>query len=126
MAGKFVIVPTSNGKFAFNLKASNGGVILTSSVMYDTAEAAQAGLEAVRAIALSPIEDQTREEKLEGAKFELYQDKGGQFRFRLKDAAGENLGKSEAYKAKTSAKKGIASVGRNAPEAPVKVEEAKA
>ena len=33
MAGKFVIVPTSNGKFAFNLKASNGGVILTSSVM---------------------------------------------------------------------------------------------
>ena len=126
MAGKFVISPTNNGKFAFNLKASNGEVILTSSDMYDTVEAAQAGLEAARAIALSPIEDQTREEKLEGAKFELYQDKGGQFRFRLKDAAGANLGKSEAYKAKTSAKKGIASVGRNAPEAAVKVEEAKA
>lgn len=126
MAGKFVISAASNGKFVFNLKASNGEVILTSSDMYDTADAAQAGVEAVRAIALSPIEDQTREEKLDGAKFELYQDKGGQFRFRLKDAAGENLGKSEAYKAKTSAKKGIASVGRNAPEAPVKVEEAKA
>lgn len=126
MAGKFIICATGNGKFAFNLKASNGGVILTSSDMYDSFEAAEAGVQAVKAAALAPVEDQTREEKIDGAKFELYQDKGGQFRFRLKDAAGDNLGKSEAYKAKTSARKGIASVGRNAPEAAVKAEEPKA
>ncbi len=126
MAGKFIICATGNGKFAFNLKASNGEVILTSSDMYDSFEAAEAGVQAVKAAALAPVEDQTREEKIDGAKFELYQDKGGQFRFRLKDAAGDNLGKSEAYKAKTSARKGIASVGRNAPEAAVKAEEPKA
>ena len=125
MAGKFIIIASSNGKFAFNLKASNGGVILTSSGMYDSYAAAEAGVQAVKGAALAPIEDQTKEEKLEGAKFELYQDKGGQFRFRLVDAAGDNLGKSEAYKAKTSARKGIASVGRNAPDAPVKAEEKK-
>ncbi len=123
MAGKFVIIPASNGKFSFNLKAPNGGIILSASNMYDTLEAAQAGVEAVRAAARSLVEDQTREEKVEGAKFELYQDKGGQFRFRLVGAAGDNLGKSEGYKAKTSARKGIASVGRSAAEAPVKVEE---
>ena len=122
MAGKFVIITTTNGKFSFNLKASNGGVILPSSAMYDTPEAAKAAAEAVRAVAAAPVEDQTRCGQAEGAKFELYQDKSGQFRFRLLSASGENLGKSEAYKAKTSAMKGIASIGRNAPAAPVVVD----
>ena len=126
MAGKFVISTANNGKFVFNLKATNGQVVLTSSDMNETYEAAEAGAQAVKAVALAPVEDQTKEEKLEGAKFELYQDKSEQFRFRLKDAAGDNLGKSEAYKSKTSAKKGIASVGRNAPEAPILAEEPKA
>lgn len=125
MAGKFVIITASNGKFSYNLKAPNGGIILSASTMYDTLEAAQAGVEAVRAAAASVVEDQTREEKVDGAKFELYQDNGGQFRFRLLNAAGDNLGKSEGYKAKTSARKGIASVGRSAAGAPVKVEEPK-
>lgn len=119
MAGKFVIAPTSNGKFAFNLKASNGQVVLTSSGMFDTYEAAEAAAQAVKAVAQAPVEDQILGEKVEGAKFELYLNENGQFRFRLVDAEGGNLGKSEAYKSKTSAKKGIASVVRNAPEAPV-------
>lgn len=119
MAGKFVISVASNGKFVFNLRASNGQVVLTSSRMYDSAEAAEAATQAVKAAALAPVEDMAKEEKTEGAKFELYQDENGSFRFRLKDAEGDNLGKSEAYKSKTSAMKGIASVSRNAPEAPV-------
>lgn len=48
------------------------------------------------------------------AKFELYEDKAGEFRFRLKAGNGENIGSSEGYKAKAGAKNGIASVQKNA------------
>lgn len=47
-------------------------------------------------------------------KFELYTDKGGEFRFRLKAGNGENIGSSEGYKAKASAANGIESVKKNA------------
>ena len=46
-------------------------------------------------------------------KFELYKDKGGEFRFRLKAGNGQIILASEGYKTKTSAKNGIASVRRN-------------
>lgn len=48
-------------------------------------------------------------------KFELYKDKGGEFRFRLKAGNGEIILASEGYKACTSAENGIESVKRNAP-----------
>ncbi len=47
-------------------------------------------------------------------KFELYADKAGEFRFRLKAGNGENVGSSEGYKAKASAESGIESVKKNA------------
>ena len=47
-------------------------------------------------------------------KFELYKDKAGEFRFRLKAGNGENIGASEGYKAKASAKNSIESVMKNA------------
>jgi len=50
-------------------------------------------------------------------KFELYKDKAGEFRFRLKSAAGATLLSSEGYAAKPSALNGIASVQKNAMEA---------
>ncbi|OMH36519.1 YegP family protein [Motiliproteus sp. MSK22-1] len=49
------------------------------------------------------------------AKFELYQDKAGEYRFRLVAGNGENIGKSEGYKAKSGALNGIESVQKNAP-----------
>ncbi|MET4783469.1 YegP family protein [Glaciihabitans sp. UYNi722] len=52
-------------------------------------------------------------------KFELYEDKGGQYRFRLKAGNGEVIAVSEAYSSKASAKNGIDSVKTNAPDAPV-------
>ena len=53
--------------------------------------------------------------------YELYKDKAGEFRFRLKAGNGEIIGKSEGYKAKASAKKGIASIAKNAPDAAIVV-----
>lgn len=48
------------------------------------------------------------------AKFELYTDKAGEFRFRLKAGNGENILASEGYKQKASCENGIASVQKNA------------
>ena len=49
-------------------------------------------------------------------KFEVYKDKAGEFRFRLKAGNGEIILASEGYVKKASAENGIASVKKNAPE----------
>lgn len=46
-------------------------------------------------------------------KFELYKDKGGKFRFRLKASNGQTILASQGYSTKVAAKNGIASVQRN-------------
>ena len=48
-------------------------------------------------------------------KFELYKDKAGEFRFRLKAGNGETILASEGYKQRASAENGIDSVRKNAP-----------
>ena len=47
-------------------------------------------------------------------KFELYKDKAGEFRFRLKAGNGENILASEGYKERGGCENGIASVKKNA------------
>ncbi|MEO7234861.1 MAG: YegP family protein [Lapillicoccus sp.] len=47
-------------------------------------------------------------------KFELYKDKSGKFRFRLKASNGQVVAVGEAYESKASALKGIESVKKNA------------
>ncbi|MFZ3416357.1 YegP family protein [Arthrobacter sp. 3Tela_A] len=47
-------------------------------------------------------------------KFEVYQDKAGGFRLRLKAGNGEIIASSESYKSKASALKGVESVRSNA------------
>ena len=47
------------------------------------------------------------------AKFEIYTDKKGEFRFRLKANNGQSILASEGYKAKTSCTNGIESVRKN-------------
>ena len=46
-------------------------------------------------------------------KFEIYTDKKGEFRFRLKASNGQTILASEGYKAKSSCKRGIESVRKN-------------
>ncbi|MGS0561386.1 YegP family protein [Microbacterium aurugineum] len=52
-------------------------------------------------------------------KFELYTDKSGEYRFRLKAGNGEVIAISEGYSSKSAALNGIESVRRNAPDAEV-------
>jgi uncharacterized protein YegP (UPF0339 family) len=48
-------------------------------------------------------------------KFELYKDKAGKYRFRLKASNGQVIATGEAYESKAAAENGIASVQKNAP-----------
>ncbi|CAN7397183.1 DUF1508 domain-containing protein [Microbacterium sp. LjRoot45] len=52
-------------------------------------------------------------------KFELFTDKGGQWRFNLKASNGQIIASSEGYSSKSSALNGIESVRTNAPGAEV-------
>ena len=53
------------------------------------------------------------------AKFTIYKDKKGEFRFNLKAANGEVIATGEGYPDKKSALKGIASIAKNAPTAKI-------
>ena len=118
--GKFV-VRTVNSGIKFDLKAGNGEVIATSEV-YESKAACLNGIESVRKnAAAANVEDQTVEnfETVVHPKFELYTDKAGEFRFRLKARNGEIIAVSEGYTSKAGCENGIASVKKNAPEAEV-------
>lgn len=117
--GKFVLKQTSTG-FKFDLKAGNGEVIATSEV-YTTEAACRNGIDSVRKCCEGGVEDQTVEgyETVKHPKFEVYTDKAGEYRFRLKARNGEIVAVSEGYKAKPSCLNGIESVKKNAPEAEI-------
>jgi uncharacterized protein YegP (UPF0339 family) len=111
--GKFTVKEGKTG-WTFNLVAGNGQVIGTSEV-YESEKACHNGVAAVkRAAAAANIEDQTIGEAAKNPKFEIYTDKRGEFRFRLKASNGEIVLASEGYKEKASAKNGIESVKKNA------------
>lgn len=113
--GKYVIKQAKSG-YMFNLKAGNGEIIATSEV-YSSEAACREGTESVkRAAAASQIEDQTAAgfEEKKHPKFELYNDKSGQFRFRLKAGNGQIVATGEAYTTKTGCMNGIESVRKNA------------
>ncbi|MBO6065491.1 MAG: YegP family protein [Lachnospiraceae bacterium] len=118
--GKFVMKQVASG-VKFDLKAGNGEVIATSEV-YTNEKACKNGIESVRKNAqVAGIEDQTVEgfEKVKHPKFEVYADKKGEFRFRLKATNGEIIATSEGYKSKPSCLNGIESVKKNVVDAPV-------
>jgi uncharacterized protein YegP (UPF0339 family) len=114
--GKFVIKPSDAG-CRFNLVAGNGQVIGTSQT-YKSMDACKNGIESVKTnAAVAGIEDQTKEgfKKLANPKFEVYKDKGGEFRFRLTAKNGQNILASEGYTQLTGCMNGIESVKTNAP-----------
>ena len=118
--GKFIIKNTNTG-IKFDLKANNGEVIATSEVYKAEASCRKGIASVIRNAPIAPIEDQTVEgfEKMKHPKFEVYIDKAGEFRFRLKARNGEIIATSEGYKAMPSCLNGIDSVKRNAVDSPI-------
>ena len=122
--GKFVIRKTKTG-IKFDLKASNGEVIATSEV-YAAEDSCRKGIASVQKNApIAPVEDQTKEgfAVQKHPKFEVYTDKAGEFRFRLKALNGQIIAVSEGYKAMASCMNGIESVKKNAVDAKIVAEE---
>lgn len=118
--GKFVIKTTNTG-IKFDLKAGNGEVIATSEV-YTTAAACKKGIASVQKNApVANIEDQTKEgfETAKNPKFEIYKDKKGEFRFRLKATNGQIIATGEGYKAISGCMNGIESIKKNAVDATI-------
>lgn len=118
--GKFVLKTVATG-YKFDLKAGNGEVIATSEV-YTTEAACKNGIESVAKNApVAAVEDQTVEgyEAAKHPKFEMYVDKAGEFRFRLKATNGQVIAVSEGYTSKAGCENGIASVKKNAADAEV-------
>ena len=118
--GKFLVKTTSTG-IKFDLLARNGEVIATSEV-YASAASCKKGIASVAKNApIAAVENQTVEGYAEEKhpKFEVYADKAGEFRFRLKATNGQVIAVSEGYKAIASCLNGVESVKKNAPEAPI-------
>ena len=118
--GKFVIRNTNTG-IKFDLKAGNGEVIATSEV-YTGKPACLNGINSVKTSAVvAGIEDQTEEgyATVKCPKFEVYTDKAGEFRFRLKAKNGQIIATSEGYTTLASCMNGIESVKKNAVDAEI-------
>ncbi|HEY2292693.1 MAG TPA: YegP family protein [Thermoanaerobaculia bacterium] len=106
MAGKFELKTASNSQFRFNLKASNGQVILTSE-LYTEKRGALNGIESVKRNA--PIDE----------RYERKTAKNGEPYFVLKASNGQVVGQSETYSSTAAMENGVESVKKNAPDAAI-------
>ena len=113
---KFVIRNVRTG-IKFDLLAANGQPIATSEV-YDSRAACLNGIKSIRAIAATAhLEDQTVGGAASNPKFEVFQDKSREYRFRLKARNGKIVAVSEGYTSKAACMSGIDSVRNNATDA---------
>lgn len=119
--GKFVVKQSKSGGYVFNLKATNGQVIAVSQV-YDTEAGCLNGVESVKNNApAANLEDQTVEgyEEQKHPKFEVYTDKAGETRFRLKAKNGQIIATGEGYTTKAACLNGVESVRKNSVDAEI-------
>lgn len=115
------VLKTLPGGVKFDLLAPNGQPIAASET-YDTRAACLKGVESVRKCAPSaPLEDLTEENAptLPHPKFQIFRDKTGQFRFRLKARNGKIIAVSDGYQTRAGCEHGIDSVRKNAPAAEI-------
>ena len=112
---RVMIRPVPSG-VKFDLKAPNGQTVLTSEV-YATEAACRRGIASIRKnAALAQVADLTLGEICPNPRFEVYQDKAGAYRFRLRSRNGRIVGVSEGYQTKVGCRNGIDSVIENAQE----------
>ena len=120
--GKFKINKTKTG-YTFWLAASNGETIATSEVYKNIASCKKGIASVAKNAPIANIEDQTEKEyaKVKNPKFEIYKDKKGEARFRLKARNGQVIASSEGYASESACKNGIQSVIKNAVSATIEI-----
>lgn len=120
--GKFVIKQNKLG-YTFNLLAPNGEVIAVNGEVLNTLPTCKNSIESVINCArTAEVDDQTasiKYQEVKCPKFEIYLDKAGEYRFRLKARNGEPILASEGYTAKSGCKNGIESVRKNVVDATI-------
>ena len=112
--GAFDIKRSKDGRYVFNLYAANRVIVATSQI-YSSSQSSLTGIKSVIANAeRAGLEDQTVKgyTTLPYPKWEIYVDKGGQFRWRLLATNGSCILHSQGYTQKSTCKKGIESVIR--------------
>ncbi len=125
--GKFVINETKTG-YTFALKAGNGETIAVGGEVYKAIASCKNGCNSVKTNApIANVEDQTVEgyATAKNPKFEIYTDKKGETRFRLKAKNGQVIASSEGYKSKKACENGIESVRKNAADADITIADKK-
>lgn len=118
--GKFLLKKTATG-FNFHLLAANGESICISEV-YKIKPSCLNGIKSVKVNATcAGVEDHTQAnyQKVLNPKFEIFESKNGEFRFRLRARNGQIIACSEGYKTLQGCKNGIESVKKNAAEAEI-------
>lgn len=113
--GKFVIQKTATG-YKFDLKAANGETVAVSEV-YSARAACVKGVRSVASCAPgAPLADLTGGvgELPANPRFEMFLDKSGGYRFRLRSRNGKVLVASQGYGTKAACENGIESVRKNA------------
>ena len=119
--GAFDIKKSKDGRYVFNLYAANHVIVATSQI-YSSSQSAMIGIKSIIANAeRANVEDQTLKQYQSQPfpKWEIYVDKGGQFRWRLLATNGSCILHSQGYTQKSTCKKGIESVIRTAKSAKI-------
>jgi len=112
--GKYVIQSAKSG-LRFDLRTAGGEVILSGEA-YHSLRSCKNGIASVmRNAPIAALEDQTAAdcEEQKCPKFELYADRAGAYRFRLKAKNGQIIGVSAPYQRRSGCLGGIDAVRRN-------------
>ncbi len=116
--GKFVIKFTDKGHYVYKLYSANVRVVAIGAEAYASLPGAKGGCQSIMKIATAaPIEDLTLKNPVEHKfpKWQVYQDKKGEFRLRLYASNGNLVATTnDGYTTKDAAKKGIAAIARAA------------
>ncbi len=122
----FELYEDSAGDYRWRLRHRNGNIIADGSQGYASKQKAKQGIESVKENAPgAATDDQSRdddpvEEGTSAATFELYEDEGGKFRWRLRHENGNIIADGgQGYASKQKAKQGMRSVRQNCRGAPL-------
>ena len=120
-SGRFEIKKAKDGRFVFNLYASNHVIIATSQIYSSTQSAINGINSVIKNAPIAEIEDRTLQNYTEkkNPKWEIYLDNGGQYRFRLNAPNGDTICHSQGYTSKANCKNGIDSIIRHASSADI-------
>jgi len=119
LSGFFEIKKSKDGRFVFNLFASNRVIIATSQVYSSSASALNGANSVIANAERAAIEDNTLKNPtpVPFPKWEIYRDKAEKYRFRLFAPNGSCICHSQGYTSKASCKNGIESIIRTVKDA---------